>query len=971
MGTMSHIFKLVILPLLLFAPLYASSTGEPPSSTPNFVRNSDLRDGTAYWWGPPRIILTKASGKVGIEVTSGFVAQDKISASGARRYKLSVSILSDDAPQDSIFVQMSARGPGVDPGWIGSQAVSTEGRTEPAVILTGGKHSWKTFTSTIETPKGTDQLLIYLRKVPGTPGKALFADIELRPTNEAPTSAEDSQASRFLSQNMPMPDEIDPKAIEQQLIASKAGGDPHPIIGQGIPVVAVHVGRKESLITLAAAAELNSYLGRVAGHTPPNLSSDEKASNAPLILVGGENLIAQKLVPAADIASLSDDGFIVRSLGRTIIIAGRTPRGTMYGVNWFIDRQLGVRWLSPEFTYIPSVKQLTLPRFNMRQEPRFSFREILVSEAQDKVWRQHNLLNGESHGPSYSATPPTIASWDRSWQIPGSAASFLTLLPQAQFAGSHPDWYAGGQLAMMNSEMRAAMAQAVIANLRKFPDYRQVWYSISDEDWGWDMDPQSRAFAAAHGGHASAPRLDMMIDVANQVRKALPGARFAFNAYHWSFIPPTGMTVPNYILVYPMTIQVDYSRPLFDARNGEIADGIAKWNSIASHIIVWDHITNFGGFIQPTPNIIPIAKSIKWLSTLRNVQGYFAEGSWDTRGSEFNALRSWIMSRLLWDPSLDIDKLIADFCSLYYGPAAPFIERYVSLYHRKIAESGDRLSEKTPIDLKMFDTAFMIEAESLFDQAEAAAKGTRFAEHVGEARIPLDYVLLVRRHDYQTAAKELGIGDSKAVQLRSSAFLAKVEKAGITQFYQGGSIASLKERIAIERKKASPPNLSGQGQPVVQWREIQDLSFNLYGNARLVADAAASDGAAVSLSMNDAAWNIQLKPDKLPKTGNWWIYAAIRTEGMTGSDEAHLGSAPPMNCFTKIMAASEGSGTYSLFEVPAGAHRYSTDHNASVYLAAVPTTSKGRLLVDRFIITDRPLRSANNLKKASSSACTK
>src|SRR5262249_16061074 len=161
---------------------------------------------------------------------------------------------------------------------------------------------------------------------------------------------------------------------------------------------------------------------------------------------------------------------------------------------------------------------------------------------------------------------------------------------------------------------------------------------------------------------------------------------------------------PDYLLVVPMTIQVDYSSALNKGRNEQLGKDLAAWSAISSRVLLWDHITNFSGFIQPTANIYPIGESIKWLAGPDHLQSYFAEGSWNTPGAEFSGLRAWMIARLLWNPKEDVRDLISQYCDYYFGrEAGPLIVRYIDLTKSAIDKSKDILREKTQLDMKMFD----------------------------------------------------------------------------------------------------------------------------------------------------------------------------------------------------------------------------------------------------------------------------
>lgn len=444
----------------------------------------------------------------------------------------------------------------------------------------------------------------------------------------------------------------------------------------------------------------------------------------------------------------------------------------------------------------------------------------------------------------------------------------------------------------------------------------------------------------------------MVIDVANQVRKVLPGARFAFNAYHWSFTPPKDMTVPDYVLVFPMTIQVDYSTPLNQGRNTQLGKDIVDWNAIAHHVLVWDHITNFSGYYQPTPNIFPIGHSIQWLATLPNVQGYFAEGSWETPNAEFASLRVWMISRLLWNPDENVASLVAEFCQYYFGAAAPAVLRYINLMHAAVAKSGDVLSEKTQADLAMYDLDFVVAADKLFDEAEAAVAGNPvMLAHVKAARMPVDYVVLLRRNEYAEEATRRKVSWQVDYDKRLARFELGVKTIKLQQYRQGGGARELAELLVIERH-AAPPPAPAKKLPDKDWRVYQDLSFNRYDSARIVQDSAASDGAAIRMNGNSSVWAVQFKMDKLPKTGQWVLYADVRVEAAAGHEQAegvHVGAYPPMNLFSNGLVGTLNDGHYHLIKVPGGPFRFNADHEKGIYIQPPNQGFVKYVYVDRLV----------------------
>jgi Domain of unknown function (DUF4838)/Glycosyl hydrolase family 67 N-terminus len=941
-------FRILIAVLGCFMVARAALADATVSAESNAVLNGAFKSGKSRWWGTGGTVgVFSSDGRLSLKLAEGFVCQDKIPITGGQRYRIRMIIRTEAAVQGAVFVQISYRGADVDPGWRGPESVQLTDRTEPALFVTGGTHDWWSFSAIVEAPPGAREFLIYLRKADKTPGDALFSDIVVTETTGDVSSAADLKKSELMqlveSRQSPRVTDLNIVATPTVISLAVSGHSDYKI----------DVGPDPDVITLGAAAELADYMQRVSGANFLPLLQEPRDVDEPLIVLGRNNPLTRKLAPDLPYSTLGEDGFVIKYVGRHVVIAGATSRGTMYGVNWLLDRRIGVKWLDPNFTYIPSKPNLNVAPSDEIQVPRFQYREVLSAEGEDKRFRAHNLLNGESHGPSFSPSPPGIDTWRHDWSARGGEANFIELLPPAVYGKDHPDWYAGGQLAMMNKALRREMASVLITRLRALPDYRNTWFEVRDMDWGWDMDGESRTFADAHGHHPSAPRLDMMIDVADQVRAVLADAKFAFNAYHWSFTPPDGMRVPNYLLVVPMTIHVDYSSALDKARNQGLGRDINGWNAIGNHVLVWDHVTNFAGFIQPTPNIYPIGESIKWLATLNNVEGYFAEGSWNTPAAEFASLRVWLIARLLWNPNEDLRYLISEYCDLYFGHSAgPFILRYIDLIHAAIGRSGDILGEMTQLDMRMFDLDFIRSADDLMEHAAAAASSSSLElKHVQEARMPLDYVILARRNEYRLAAKSSGQEWDDHATSRYARLMATAKSAGVREYRQGGNLEELSAFLSVERHPAEPSGLIS-GRPKSDWFELQDLSFNRYSSATIVPDSIASDGASARISGSDSSWAVQIKLDKLPKGGCWDLYVDVRVDGdaeLKNENVARVGSYPPMGRFSELNSDEFRDGRYHPIKVPGGPFTYGEDFNQGVYVQPVTAEKTSVIYVDRVI----------------------
>lgn len=114
---------------------------------------------------------------------------------------------------------------------------------------------------------------------------------------------------------------------------------------------------------------------------------------------------------------------------------------------------------------------------------------------------------------------------------------------------------------------------------------------------------------------------------------------------------------------------------------------------------------------------------------------------------EFAELRAYMIDKLLWNPNINVDEVMNDFLTGYYGKASKQIKEYIDLLHNNnMEQSGYKLSIfGSPVMEKetfLSDSLITI-YNNLFDQAEkAVSKSPEILERVKTARLPVYYAML-------------------------------------------------------------------------------------------------------------------------------------------------------------------------------------------------------------------------------------
>ncbi len=682
-----------------------------------------------------------------------------------------------------------------------------------------------------------------------------------------------------------------------------------------------------------AAEELERFIEKSTGARLPILSAAQATGahgqfGQPLIILGRHNPLTSRLAPDAHFSHLGEDGFILRAAGPHLIIAGATPRGTLYGAYWFLREHIGCRWYAADTTYIPRRSTIRLPRLNETHRPRFRYRECLWPEGgDDGDFAARMMLNGQLGHRTYAR-------------------------PLKQKHGGaiyHVDAYNNEARPAMSPETRRLALETCRRNLSRFPRTTPVYAAIDHVDGGYYFTGGEDARMIREGGSPAAPLMDLTAWLARKLAGEFPNVIFIGSAYLWSRRPCTNVRFPDNAGVAFAPIEADWSKPLDHPANRPILQDLDSWCRQTRHVWVWLYFTNFTHYLQPLPDIYPMARTIRVLASRPQVEGIFLEGAYNTPGMHLAALKAWVFARHLWDPDQDVRKLVREFVGGYYGPAAPFVMRYIDALHRSAARHPSPVLTKSPPTLPYLNARFLIYADNLMRQAEEAARENElYLKHIRLLRMCIDYVCLINAAALRAEAEKAGLrwAEGPGAKSRLERFRQEVHLAGVKAFGEGtGRVEDILAALSIPRRLAPPPP-ECRGLPDSHWVQAQDISFRL-ADATIVADPKASDGGAARMPGNTSVWGIQYPLQMLlPEEGQWDIYAEVRIDPGRGKpdDTAMLLGIDP-GPHIQLRLADLADGRYHAVKLPGGPYSY----NAMQVFWAAPPNSKAV----RFIYVDR------------------
>jgi hypothetical protein len=565
------------------------------------------------------------------------------------------------------------------------------------------------------------------------------------------------------------------------------------LVREGRPDYSICLSPDASPSEKHAAAELQRFVEEMSGARLP-IVGDAGATGRNLVLVGRSRTL-DGLGLAIPFDTLGAEGFALQTTGPHVAIVGGRERGTMYGVYAFLEK-LGCRWFTAEVSRIPKLRTIALAPLNERQRPAFEYREPYFTEAFDKDWAARNRTNGQSANLD--------ASTGGKIQYHPFVHSFEELVPPKVHFKEHPEYFS-----LIDGARREVRSQLCLTNrdvLRLAIEQVERWiadhpeatiFSVSQNDWeGWCECDACRAVEAEEGGTHSGPILRFVNAVAEAIGKRHPDKLIDTLAYWYSEDPPRLVRPRPNVRIRLCPIDAceahDYAKC---PRNAYFMKNLRAWSEITNQLYIWHYNTNFAHYLAPFPDFDQLATTMP-LYHRHGVVGVFLEGAYAPGGGGENAeLRSYVMARQLWDPAVDVNRTVDEFLDGVYGKSARAMRRYFDLLQAE-ARRGLHL---WIFVIPPFSAAFLTQAQAIFREAEAAADNDAVRRRVRKARLPIDYLDLLRAKTYTVRGNQYAPADLASLTSRFTSFFATLRGFGITSIHEGRDLAVDERELAALR----------------------------------------------------------------------------------------------------------------------------------------------------------------------------
>ena len=430
------------------------------------------------------------------------------------------------------------------------------------------------------------------------------------------------------------------------------------------------------------------------------------------------------------------DGYTIHTSGREITITGGSARGVLYGAYDFIERVLGVRWFMPSALGedVAPQESIPFPEINVIWNP--AFRNV-----GGLIW---------AGGPGASSWElrmrakigPTT-SFGHNWYniLPLNAAN-LTQYPLA-FAEVNGRRGSSQQLCSEDPDVVRLSVEAARRAFSRTPDL--PLFSISPNDgYGFCEDDRCRRIDAFYGvtdGSLSDRFVHYANAVITELKQTNPGRQLGILAYVQHTAPPKkAIPLPEYAtLVTHTPWEFCHVHALDDPScpaNTRFTGYLRGWTALTRHTGIYDYYGHFFMF-TPWPLVRILRRDIPFVRSL-GVETFTSETqqNWANQGINF-----YVAAKLIADPAADVDALLKEYYTRFYGAAAAPIRRYWERFETAMADST-AVGDGGYAWISMFRRPLLDASAADLAKAERLARGDSrqiVRDRIAFARLGFDY----------------------------------------------------------------------------------------------------------------------------------------------------------------------------------------------------------------------------------------
>lgn len=454
-----------------------------------------------------------------------------------------------------------------------------------------------------------------------------------------------------------------------------------------------------------AAEKLQEYAFKVSG-TRLGIRTDGKKENCFCLCC------ARDFGKHAD--GIEGDGYGIFARNKSVYLVSETSRGLMYAVYGYLEKYLGIRFLTAEAEYVPT-GELVVPTEDFITNPDFGMRTYLVGDTfQEHADFDHIARTGVV---DLFTTVDDRHGGQRKVYGRNCNHNFHLYCPFEKYGNAHPEFYrffyVNEQITptidltngitkdgKLDESVDISVAKIVIdemkKDLEKYPKAEVFCFTQEDGEYYYDSDENrelekkyKRSGILIRFCNVIVRELNKYLSERGQNRKI----KLMTFGYDYTKEAPVkeedGKFVPidetvkadDNLIIQLALFRNGYYGYFSDKQYPHIKKAFSEWANVAKEFWFWGYDINFHRYLSYYDSVRNISDDVRGFKE-RGITYLCINGSYETKRIWQSNIRAYVYRKCMWDATLDCNSLADEYINLYYKGAGGAVKAVMDLFHK-------------------------------------------------------------------------------------------------------------------------------------------------------------------------------------------------------------------------------------------------------------------------------------------------
>lgn len=589
----------------------------------------------------------------------------------------------------------------------------------------------------------------------------------------------------------------------------------HALVKNGSTDYEVLYPASATTIEITAVSEFVNFFKEATNVDIRTVSDDKMVENGKYISIGYTKLLDNAGFTYS-VSELRIDGFKLKTLDDDLYIFGASDYGTIYGVYEALGYLFDFEYFYNNcYRLEKGITNLKLLDLDVKEIPDIEYRATGYGSLSNNNLDCYRLRMRPY--PEFFIPVNGLVFHNSIKYVEDSPEFKSTWLASS---GDQLCYTAGGSEEELQKMLDASL-ETLKSHLKSHLYTNVVTYTIEDNHNFCSCDA-CRSVVDEYNGANSAVvilylnRLNAMVrdwftteegkpyerdlDIVFFAYNATTDAPVVFNEETQKYEGINGLKLDKGVSVMYAPIAADFTTDLTQGNNAQYYKTAKQWSDISNNMYLWLYSTNFSHYLVTYDSFDGIAENYRIAKEVKT-RWIFDQAQWNEYGfsTGWSNLKSYVNAKLSWDTSLDMDTLVDEFFTTYFGPAEKEMRdiftqmRTLTTYNKVYNRLGGlRSIYQDVMKEKFWPKNVLLEWLDIYDEAieklellkqSSPESYRRYYKHIAGERLSALY-LFVSLYGYNT--------DATIIKSYQAQFKADAESLGITLTAEGnGTIASL------------------------------------------------------------------------------------------------------------------------------------------------------------------------------------